>query len=157
MSMVDAKWVKSPLSCSDASRQRLHEGFQTLNSAVDKIRSERLIVTVCSEPLFATKWVVPRWHRFYAICPDAEVRLQASLHTVDRTRDSVFGATELKRSGIDVSVRLGYGSYAEIMPKNFVNGCWMKPGTALKGAGLIKADADGVHSEVITYHAKPGG
>ena len=34
---------------------------------------------------------------------------------------------------------------------------WAVPGTALKGAGLIKADADGVHSEVITYHAKPGG
>ncbi|MFT5721582.1 MAG: LysR family glycine cleavage system transcriptional activator, partial [Motiliproteus sp.] len=95
----------------------LHEGFQTLDRAVDKIRSygeERLIVTVCSEPLFATKWIVPRLHRFYARCPEAEVRLQASLHTVDRTRDNTFGVTNLKRAGIDVSVRLGYGQYRGI-------------------------------------------
>ncbi|RTR03893.1 LysR family transcriptional regulator [Halomonas nitroreducens] len=95
----------------------LHEGFQTLNRAVDKIRSygeERLIVTVCAEPLFATKWIVPRLHRFYAVCPDAEVRLQASLHTVDRARDSTFGVADLKRAGIDVSVRLGYGQYLDL-------------------------------------------
>lgn len=98
----------------------LHEGFQTLGRAVDKIRShgeERLIVTVCAEPLFATKWIVPRLHRFYAVCPDAEVRLQASLHSVDRARDSAFGVTDLKRAGIDVSVRLGYGNYADINPQ----------------------------------------
>ncbi|MEQ6888580.1 hypothetical protein ABE957_07825 [Halomonas sp. CS7] len=34
---------------------------------------------------------------------------------------------------------------------------WTVPGTAIEGAGLIKVDAEGVHSEVITYHAKPGG
>lgn len=95
----------------------LQEGFETLGRAVDKIRSygeERLIVTVCAEPLFATKWIVPRLHRFYARCPEAEVRLQASLHTVDRARESDFGVAELKRAGIDVSVRLGYGRYTDI-------------------------------------------
>ncbi|RDB41975.1 LysR family transcriptional regulator [Halomonas sp. DQ26W] len=102
----------------------LHEGFQTLGRAVDKIRSygeERLIVTVCAEPLFATKWIVPRLHRFYARCPDAEVRLQASLHTVDRARDSVFGVSDLKRAGIDVSVRLGYGNYAGLEPQRLMS------------------------------------
>jgi len=69
---------------------------------------------MCAEPLFATKWIVPRLHRFYAVCPDAEVRLQASLQTVDRGRHSAFCVAELKRAGIDVSVRLGYGNYADI-------------------------------------------
>ncbi|MFW3616548.1 LysR family transcriptional regulator [Billgrantia antri] len=97
----------------------LQDGFQALGRGVEKIRSygeERLIVTVCAEPLFATKWIVPRLHRFYARCPDAEVRLQASLHTVDRSRDSAFGVADLKRAGIDVSVRLGYGNYAGLEP-----------------------------------------
>ena len=31
---------------------------------------------------------------------------------------------------------------------------WAVPGTQMKGAGLIKADASGVHSEVITFYAK---
>ena len=34
---------------------------------------------------------------------------------------------------------------------------WAVPGTMLKGSGLIKVDANGVRSEVITYYAKPGG
>ncbi|RTQ99863.1 nuclear transport factor 2 family protein [Halomonas nitroreducens] len=34
---------------------------------------------------------------------------------------------------------------------------WAVPGTTLKGSGLIKVDANGVRSEVITYYAKPGG
>ncbi|CAM3314968.1 LysR family transcriptional regulator [Halomonas lysinitropha] len=101
----------------------LQEGFETLGRAVDKIRAygeERLIVTVCAEPLFATKWIVPRLHRFYARCPEAEVRLQASLHTVDRSRESDFGVAELKRAGVDVSVRLGYGRYADIEPQRLM-------------------------------------
>ena len=114
------------VSLTPAAREALpdlHEGFQTLEHAVDKIRSygeERLIVTVCAEPLFATKWIVPRLHRFYAICPEAEVRLQASLQTVDRARESAFGVADLKRAGIDVSVRLGYGNYVDIEPQRLM-------------------------------------
>lgn len=102
----------------------LHEGFQALGSAVDKIRSygeERLIVTVCAEPLFATKWIVPRLHRFYVRCPDAEVRLQASLHTVDRARDGVFSMADLKRADIDVAVRLGHGNYENLAPQRLMS------------------------------------
>ncbi|MFV8835686.1 LysR family transcriptional regulator [Aquisalimonas sp.] len=114
------------VSLTPAAREALpdlHQGFQALEQAVEKIRShgdERLIVTVCAEPLFATKWIVPRLHRFYAICPDAEVRLQASLQTVDRARDGAFSVADLKRAGIDVSVRLGYGNYADIEPERLM-------------------------------------
>ena len=34
---------------------------------------------------------------------------------------------------------------------------WAIPGTELKGAGLIKVDATGVRSEVITFYAKLAG
>ena len=34
---------------------------------------------------------------------------------------------------------------------------WTIPGTELKGSGLIKVDATGVRSEVITYYTKLGG
>lgn len=104
-----------------ASLPELHEGFQVLKDAVDKIRlysEERRVVTVCAEPLFATKWIVPRLHRFYARCPEAEVRLQASLHSVDQVRESGFGVSQLKRAGIDVSVRLGYGDYEDLELQN---------------------------------------
>ncbi len=33
--------------------------------------------------------------------------------------------------------------------------CWWEvPGTELRGGGLIKVGAEGVHSEVITYYTK---
>ena len=102
----------------------LHEGFQVLADAVDKIRlfsEEPNIITVCAEPLFATKWIVPRLQRFYARCPEAEVHLQASLHTVDQSRSSAFSVSHLKRAGIDVSVRLGYGDYADLEPQHLMN------------------------------------
>jgi hypothetical protein len=36
--------------------------------------------------------------------------------------------------------------------------CWFAiPDTQIKGSGLIKVDASGVRSEVITYYAKPAG
>ncbi len=107
-----------------ASLPELHEGFQVLAQAVDNIRlfsEERSIITVCAEPLFATKWIVPRLHRFYARCPEAEVRLQASLHTVDQSRGSEFSASHLKQAGIDVSVRLGYGDYVDLEPQHLMS------------------------------------
>lgn len=107
-----------------AALPELHEGFKILERAVDNIRlfsEERSVVTVCAEPLFATKWIVPRLHRFYARCPEAEVRLQASLHTVDKCRNSEFEGSQLKRAGIDVSVRLGYGDYKDLDPQRLMS------------------------------------
>jgi LysR family glycine cleavage system transcriptional activator len=107
-----------------ASLPQLHEGFQVLADAVDQIRlhsEERSVLTVCAEPLFATKWIVPRLHRFYARYPEAEVRLQASLHSVDQARGGGFGVSQLKRAGIDVSVRLGYGDYPELEPERLID------------------------------------
>jgi len=103
-----------------AALPELHEGFQVIADAVEKIRlyaDERNVITVCAEPLFATKWIVPRLHRFYTRYPEAEVRLQASLHSVDPKPDCGFGVSQLKRAGIDVSVRLGYGDYEDVEPE----------------------------------------
>ncbi|MEW9918389.1 LysR substrate-binding domain-containing protein [Marimonas sp. MJW-29] len=43
-------------------------------------------VTVNAEPLFATKWVMPRLGAFTAAHPDIEVRLEASRHLADVAR-----------------------------------------------------------------------
>lgn len=107
-----------------AALPALHEGFRFLSEAVDNIRlfsAEHRVITVCAEPLFATKWIVPRLHRFYARCPEAEVRLQASLHSVDQSRGSDFGVSHMRRAGIDVSVRLGYGDYANLEPQRLMS------------------------------------
>lgn len=101
------------------SLPELQEAFGLVNDAVEKIRrfaEKDNVLTVCAEPLFATKWIVPRLQHFYALHPEAEVRLQASLHSVDKTPQPDFGNANLRRADIDVAVRLSYGSYAELHP-----------------------------------------
>ncbi len=44
------------------------------------------VITVNSEPLFATKWLVPRLGEFAAAHPEVEVRLEASRHLADVAR-----------------------------------------------------------------------
>ncbi len=100
-----------------AALPTLQDGFSALAEAVEQIRAHseaRWVITVCAEPLFATKWLVPRLHRFYARCPEAEVRLQASLSSVDTARGGPTGPTTFRRAGIDLAVRFGYGEYAEL-------------------------------------------
>ena len=97
----------------------LSEAFNLIENAVDKVRrysEERNVITVCAEPLFATKWLVPRLQHFYALHPEAEVRLQASLHSVDKTVMPDFGSSNLRRAGIDIAIRLSYGQYRELQP-----------------------------------------
>lgn len=101
----------------------LQDGFASLADAVEQIRAHgeaRWVLTICAEPLFATKWLVPRLHRFYERCPDAEVRLQASLKSVDLTRGGPTGPDMFRRAGIDLSVRFGYGEYAELVTRQLL-------------------------------------
>lgn len=96
---------------------RLQEGFAALADAVEQLRAHRddeAIITVCAEPLLATKWLVPRLHRFYAAFPDAEVRLQASLASVDAAVGGPVSPASFQRSGFDVSLRLGFGTHPDL-------------------------------------------
>lgn len=97
-----------------AALPALNDGFASLIDAVERMRAHsesKWTVTVCAEPLFATKWLVPRLHRFYAIYPEAEVRLQASLGSVDTVNASPLGENSFRRAGLDLSIRFGLGSY----------------------------------------------
>lgn len=104
-------------AAAKAALPALQDGFAALAQGVEQIRAQsetRWVITICAEPLFATKWLVPRLHRFYARCPEAEVRLQASLSSVDSTRSGPTGPTSFRRAGIDLAVRFGYGEYSEL-------------------------------------------
>lgn len=102
---------------AEAALPRLQDGFAAIAEAAEQLRAsgqDESVVTICAEPLFAMKWLVPRLHRFYTRCPDAEVRLQASLSSVDSLPGGPVSASAFRRAGIDLSVRLGYGRYADL-------------------------------------------
>src|SRR5262245_36987345 len=96
-------------------RQRLiiteagREYLTVLRDALDRIAvgTERLlqrqkagVLTVSTSPDFAAKWLVHRLGRFAESHPDIDLRVSATLHHVDFTREDV-----------DVAVRHGDGSW----------------------------------------------
>jgi LysR family glycine cleavage system transcriptional activator len=107
----------SPTPAAEAVLPILEEAFSAITEAVEQLRAQsenRWVVTVCAEPLFATKWLVPRMHRFYAKYPEAEIRLQASLHSIDNSKLSSINSSSFRRTGIDLAVRFGYGTYQDL-------------------------------------------
>lgn len=80
----------------------LRQGFDKLSSAANRLQTLKGsgVLTVSVLPFFAAKWLVPRLDRFYQAYPDIDVRLDATMRTVDLTREPV-----------DVCVRLGQGTY----------------------------------------------
>ncbi|MEP9397025.1 LysR substrate-binding domain-containing protein [Mesorhizobium sp. KR2-14] len=80
---------------------RLTAGFRELAQAValaDDRSSNTLIVSVA--PTFASRWLVPRLSRFFALHPEVLIRIDASTQLVD-----------LAHSDVDVAIRLGTGKW----------------------------------------------
>jgi DNA-binding transcriptional LysR family regulator len=80
---------------------RLSAGFSELVRAVALAREEQLCTLVISvAPAFASRWLVPRISRFFALHPEILLRIDASARIAD-----------LARSDIDVAIRLGDGRW----------------------------------------------
>jgi LysR family glycine cleavage system transcriptional activator len=80
---------------------RLSAGFSELVRAVALAREEQLCTLVVSvAPAFASRWLVPRISRFFALHPEILLRIDASARIVD-----------LDRSDVDVAIRLGDGRW----------------------------------------------
>lgn len=80
----------------------IRAGFDRLSLGVARLEegSANGVLTVTVSPAFAAKWLLPRIERFQAAWPETDVRLDASIETLD------FAAR-----GIDVGVRYGAGSW----------------------------------------------
>ena len=96
------------IALTDAGRAALihiQGGFAQFQSAMDAIDAlgETGMLNVSVAPSFASKWLLPRLHKFQTLHPQIDVNVSASVQLVDFTRDSV-----------DVAIRYGGGSYAEL-------------------------------------------
>lgn len=69
--------------------EAIAEGFGTIEAATRSIerRGKSDILTIHSVPSFATQWLMPRLSRFSALEPNIDVRLNASVGTVDLAAD----------------------------------------------------------------------
>ncbi|MEM8773895.1 MAG: transcriptional regulator GcvA [Pseudomonadota bacterium] len=77
------------------------DGFEALGAAWRSAQrvNDQNTLTVTAGPSFTATWLAPRLYSFVQAHPEIELRLSASLTTVDLTR-----------SEVDVAIRFGYGS-----------------------------------------------
>lgn len=77
-------------------------GLDRLSLGLERLRAGVAggVLTVTVSPAFATKWLLPRFERFQARCPDMDVRLETSFRPVD------FVARQ-----VDIGVRYGAGRW----------------------------------------------
>ena len=99
-----------------AALPKLSEGFAILAQAVAAMRpqTDSAQVTVSAAPSFATRWLMPRLHRFFAAHPEIEVRVSARMRRA--RQGSQHSAAE--RATIenwledsDVAIIYGHGDY----------------------------------------------
>ncbi|MFT3811892.1 MAG: transcriptional regulator GcvA [Acidovorax sp.] len=96
---------RSRLLATEAALRALPEiraGFDRLQAGLERLREDAAggVLTVTVSPAFAAKWLLPRFERFQAACPDTDVRLETHLKPVD------FVAQQ-----VDIGVRYGAGAW----------------------------------------------
>ena len=100
-----------------AALPKLSEGFDSLTQAVARMRPEpdsgQLTVSVA--PSFASRWLMPRLHRFFAAHPDLDVRITARTRLPNKRGHDL----EVERATVenwleesDVAILYGHGDYA---------------------------------------------
>lgn len=96
---------RARLVATEAALRALPEiraGFDKLSLGLERLKEGKAsgVLTVTVSPAFAAKWLLPRFERFQATCPDTDVRLETSLKLVDFVAQRV-----------DIGVRYGTGTW----------------------------------------------
>jgi LysR family glycine cleavage system transcriptional activator len=99
-----------------AALPKLRDGFDSLAQAVDALRpqTDGGQVTVSAAPSFATRWLMPRLHRFFASHPEIDVRVSARMRLVTRGGQvSVAERTTIDNwlEESDLAILYGHGNY----------------------------------------------
>jgi LysR family transcriptional regulator, glycine cleavage system transcriptional activator len=117
------------LELTDVARMalpKLGEGFDCLAQAVAHMRSQQGggSLTVSAAPSFASRWLMPRLHRFIAAHPEIDVRISARMRriSVDGKGDVAERATvEAWLSDSDVALLYGRGNVPGMLVERLID------------------------------------
>jgi LysR family transcriptional regulator, glycine cleavage system transcriptional activator len=88
----------------------LRDGFDRMDEVLAELRKPtRKILTLSATPLFTARWLVPRVDRFREMNPGVDLRLHATVETVD-----------LVGGEADAAVRYGRGPFPGLIAKTLV-------------------------------------
>ncbi|HTD89523.1 MAG TPA: transcriptional regulator GcvA [Burkholderiales bacterium] len=109
-----------------AALPKLGEGFDCLAQAVAHLRSQQGggSLTVSAAPSFASRWLMPRLHRFIAAHPEIDVRISARMRriSVDGKGDVAERATvEAWLTDSDVAILYGRGNVPGIKVEQLID------------------------------------
>ena len=95
---------------------QLTAGFETLARAVTAMRPlpDTGQLTISAAPSFATRWLVPRLHRFFSAHPAIDVRVSARLRRVahgENDNDVERATLEHWLQESDIAILYGHGGY----------------------------------------------
>lgn len=106
---------RARLAATDAAMRALPDiqaGFERLGAGLRRLQEDAgsHVLTVTVSPAFAAKWLLPRFERFQAACPDTDVRLETHLKPVD------FAAQR-----VDIGVRYGTGAWPGLVAEKLMD------------------------------------
>lgn len=101
-------------AAAKAGLPQLRAGFDSVQDAVRKMTdgTDTRRLDVWMAPSFASKWLMPRMHRFVAQHPMINLRISASSELTDTSsQKQSLAAENLRAHDIDVAIRFGKGDY----------------------------------------------
>lgn len=139
-----------------AALPKMREGFDSLIQAVDRLRAHVSggVLTLSAAPSFASRWLMPRLHRFIAAHPEVDVRVSARMRrvSVDGKGDVAERATvEAWLDDSDIAVLYGRGHYPGRWVKKLLD-LTIAPicsPTLLEGEHALKRPEDLAHHMLI--------
>lgn len=105
------------LALTDAGERglaKMQDGFRLISEGVDLIErgGAKSELNIWMAPSFASKWLMPRMHRFLAQNESIELRISGSVALIDSDKTApALSADTLKAHNIDVAIRFGGGNY----------------------------------------------
>jgi LysR family glycine cleavage system transcriptional activator len=100
---------------AQAALPKLRQAFDSLAEAVHLLRSEkhRHSIKVCTTPSFASKWLIPRLHRFSLEHPDIDMQINSNVNLVaaDLQGDGGGMDTFFRQNHVDVVIGFGAGQW----------------------------------------------
>lgn len=93
---------------------RLQAGFDNIQAAVEIMQTGRVPseLNIWTSPSFASKWLMPRMHRFIERNSSIDLRISGSVALIDsNTTAPSLSAETLKAHNIDLAIRFGSGNY----------------------------------------------
>ncbi|MCB1755303.1 MAG: transcriptional regulator GcvA [Gammaproteobacteria bacterium] len=98
---------------AEQSLGKLREGFNCLSEAVHLMRSHVDVETVSiwTAPSFASKWLIPRLHRFSSQFPEIDLKVMSDVKLLGAS-SGMDAIDRLSRGhDVDVVIRFGSGNY----------------------------------------------